>query len=69
MGSDITSGFEVFADPGHEAHFVINPPDYATVLSTDSSGIPTIRAGPPSYMAAEWTIDNTDAPISGERIS
>jgi len=69
MGSDITSGFEVFADPGHEAHFVINPPDYATVLATDSSGIPTIRAGPPSYMAAEWSIDNTDAPISGERIS
>ena len=69
MGSDITSGFEVFADPGHEAHFVINPPDYATVLATDATGIPTIRAGTPSYMAAEWTIDNTDAVISGERIS
>ena len=28
-----------------------------------------IKSGPPSYMAAQWDIDNLDAPIGGERIS
>jgi len=69
MGSDITSEFELFSEPGHHSAFVINPPDFATVKSVDSNGIQVIKPGPPSYMAAQWTIDNLDAPIAGQRIS
>ena len=69
MGSDITSQFDIFSEPGHESVFVINPPDFATVKSVDPSGIRVIRAGPPSFMAAQWSIDNLDAPSTGQRIS
>ena len=69
MGSDITSEFELFSEPGHSSAFVINPPDFATIKGVDSEGVQVIRAGPPSYMAAQWLIDNLDAPLMGERIS
>ena len=69
MGADITSGFELFSEPGHSSEFVINPPDFATVKNVDSSGVQVIKSGPPSYMAASWVIDNLDAPLGGERIS
>ncbi len=65
MGSDITSEFELFSDPGHNSVFVINPPDFATIKN--SSGSPVIKAGPPSYMSAQWTITNLNAPVGGER--
>ena len=68
MGADVTTGFSLFSNPGHSSSFVINPPSYATVKGTDSTGIPTVRAGPPSYMAAEWTIDHTDAALGEDRI-
>ena len=69
MGSDITSEFDLFSEPGHSSVFVINPPDFATVKSVDSSGVQIVKSGPPSYMAAQWTIDNLDAPIAGSRIN
>ena len=69
MGSDITSEFDLFSEPGHSSAFVINPPDFATVKSVDPTGLQIIRTGPPSYMAAQWSIGNLDAPIGGERIS
>jgi hypothetical protein len=69
MGSDITSEFDLFSDPGHKSVFVINPPDFATVKSVDSLGVQIVRSGPPSYMAAQWSIDNRDAPFGGDRIS
>tara|TARA_B110000914_G_scaffold111135_1_gene97316 strand:+ start:26 stop:3049 length:3024 start_codon:yes stop_codon:yes gene_type:complete len=69
MGSDITSEFDLFSDPGHKSVFVINPPDFATVKGVDSLGVQIVRSGPPSYMAAQWSIDNRDAPFEGERIS
>jgi len=69
MGSDVTSGFQLFSEPGHSSSFIINPPDYATILSTDPSGTIAARTGPPAFMAAEWNIDNRDAPLAGERIS
>jgi len=69
MGSDITSSFDLFSDPGHNSVFVINPPDFATVKSVDPTGIQVIKQGSPSYMAAQWGIDNLDAPLNGERIS
>jgi hypothetical protein len=69
MGSDITSEFDLFCEPGHSSVFVINPPDFATVKDVDSSGVQIIRTGNPSYMAAQWEIDNLDSPIGGARIS
>ena len=69
MGSDITSNFDLFSEPGHNSAFVINPPDFATVKSVDSGGTRVIKQGPPSYMAAQWEIDNLDAPIGGERLT
>jgi len=69
MGSDITSEFDLFSDPGHKSVFVINPPDFATVKGVDSLGVQIVRSGPPSYMAAQWSIDNRDAPFAGDRIS
>ena len=69
MGSDITSNFDLFSEPGHNSAFVINPPDFATVKSVDPEGTRVIKQGPPSYMAAQWEIDNLDAPIGGERLT
>ena len=69
MGSDITSNFDLFSEPGHNSTFVINPPNFATVKSVDPQGNRVIKPGPPSYMAAQWTIDNLDAPIGGERLT
>ena len=69
MGSDITSEFDLFSDPGHSSVFVINPPDFATVKSVDPSGIQIVKFGTPSYMAAQWSIDNLDAPLGGSRIN
>ena len=69
MGSDITSNFDLFSEPGHNSTFVINPPDFATVKSVDSEGTRVIKQGTPSYMAAQWEIDNLDAPIGGERLT
>ena len=69
MGSDITSSFDLFSEPGHNSVFVINPPDFATVKSVDPTGIQVIKQGSPSYMAAQWGIDNLEAPLNGERIS
>ena len=69
MGSDITSNFDLFSEPGHNSEFVINPPDFATVKSVDSEGTRVIKQGPPSYMAAQWEIDNLDAPLGGERLT
>ena len=68
MGSEITSEFDLFSEPGHKSVFVINPPDFATIKGVDSNGIQVIKSGPPSYMAAQWTIDHTNAPLLSQRI-
>ncbi|MBJ63367.1 MAG: hypothetical protein CMB55_01040, partial [Euryarchaeota archaeon] len=69
MGSDITSTFDLFSEPGHNSTFIINPPDFATVKSTDSTGFRIIKSGPPSYMAAQWPVNNLDAPSGRDRIT
>ena len=43
MGAEVTSEFDIFSEPGHEAIFVINPPDFATVKSVDSEGTRVIK--------------------------
>ncbi len=68
MGSELTTKFDVFAEPGHASTFSINPPDYATIIGVDSNGSVAARPGPPAYFAGEWTVDNLLAGVGGPRI-
>jgi hypothetical protein len=68
MGSELTTKFEVFAEPGHASTFSINPPDYATIIGVDSNGSVAARPGPPAYFAGEWTVDNLQAGVGEPRI-
>ena len=68
MGSELTTKFDVFAEPGHASTFSINPPDYATIIGVDSNGSVAARPGPPAYFAGEWTVDNLDAGVGDSRI-
>ena len=61
MGADINTGFELTTQPGHKADFIINPPAYSTVLSVDDNGSKVARNGPPSYWAAEWSMNHLNA--------
>ena len=61
MGAEINTGFELTAQPGHKANFIINPPSYSTVLSVDDNGTLAARSGPPSYWAGEWGLDHLSA--------
>ncbi len=61
MGAEINTSFDLTTQPGHKAEFVINPPSYSTVLAVDSSGTLAARVGPPSFMAAEWSMDHLGA--------
>ena len=61
MGAEINTGFELTAQPGHKADFIINPPEYSTVLSVDEDGALVARNGPPSFWAAEWSLDHLAA--------
>ena len=61
MGAEVNTSFDLTAKPGHKADFVINPSSYSTVLDTDENGTLVARAGPPNYMAAEWSMDHTQA--------
>ncbi|MEC8816619.1 MAG: hypothetical protein VXX34_04410 [Candidatus Thermoplasmatota archaeon] len=58
MGAEINTSFDLTTKPGHKADFVINPSSYATVLGTDVNGTLLARAGPPSHMAAEWSMNH-----------
>ena len=58
MGAEVNTSFDLTAKPGHKADFVISPSSYSTVLGTDVNGTLVARAGPPNYMAAEWSIDH-----------
>ena len=72
MGSELTTQFDVFAEPGHASTFSINPPDYATIIGVDSngpdSGSVVAQPGPPAYYAGKWTVDNLNAEVGGPRI-
>ena len=58
MGAEVNTSFDLTAKAGHKADFVISPSSYSTVLGTDVNGTLVARAGPPNYMAAEWSIDH-----------
>ena len=61
MGAEVNTSFDLTTQPGHKAEFVINPSSYSTVLGTDENGTLVARAGPPNYMAAEWSMDHMNA--------
>ena len=61
MGAEVNTSFDLTTKPGHKADFVINPSSYSTVLGTDANGTLVARAGPPNYMAAEWSMDHMEA--------
>lgn len=61
MGAEINTSFDLTTQPGHKADFVINPSEYSTVLGVDANGSLVVRAGPPNYMAAAWSMDHLDA--------
>jgi hypothetical protein len=68
MGTKVTTNFELTAQPGHKATFAINPPVYATIDDVDSNGTKVAYAGPPSFWAGQWSMDNRAAPIGGSSI-
>jgi hypothetical protein len=68
MGSELTTKFDVFAEPGHASTFSINPPDYATIIGVDSNGSVAAQPGPPAYFAGQWTVDNLQAGVGDPRI-
>ncbi|RZD41763.1 MAG: hypothetical protein CXT70_03940, partial [Methanobacteriota archaeon] len=68
MGTKVTTNFELTAQPGHKATFAINPPAYATIDDVDSNGTKVAYAGPPSFWAGLWSMDNRAAPIGGSSI-
>ena len=59
MGSELTTEFSVFADPGHFSTFVISPPDYAGVLDVGGeNGNKVPIACTPATCVGRWTVNN-----------
>ena len=59
MGSELTTQFNVFAEPGHHSTFSISPPDYASIVGTDSNSTTTdFETCQSTGCVAEWAVDN-----------
>ncbi|MFL2950326.1 MAG: hypothetical protein ACJZ56_01725 [Candidatus Thalassarchaeaceae archaeon] len=67
MGSELTTQFNVFAEPGHVSTFSISPPDYATVIGVDGNGSIQPNSCLPSVCVGQWTVDNLDASFGAAR--
>jgi hypothetical protein len=68
MGSELTTQFSVFAEPGHASTFSINPPDYATVVGVDSNGSIQPTSCLPASCVGQWTVDNLNAGVGASRV-
>lgn len=68
MGTKVTTNFDLTAQPGHKATFAVNPPSYATIDAVDANGTKVAYAGPPSFWAGQWSIDNRAAALGGSSI-
>ena len=66
MGSELTTQFSVFAEPGHFSTFSISPPNYATVVGVDSNGSIMPSSCTPATCAGQWTVDHLGA-VGGDR--
>ena len=60
MGSELTTQFNVFAEPGHHSTFTISPPDYAAVVGVDSNSSTDIDTCLLTGCVAEWAVNNLD---------
>ena len=59
MGSELTTQFSVFAEPGHHSTFSISPPDYASIVGADSNSTTTdFETCQSTGCVAEWAVDN-----------
>ena len=67
MGSELTTQFNVFAEPGHVSTFSISPPDYAAVIGVDGNGSIQPNSCLPSVCVGQWTVDNLDASSGAAR--
>ena len=67
MGSELTTQFNVFAEPGHVSTFSISPPDYAAVIGVDGNGSIQPNSCLPSVCVGQWTVDNLDASFGAAR--
>ena len=67
MGSELTTQFNVFAEPGHASTFSISPPDYAAVVGVDSNGSIQPTGCLPAACAGQWTVDNLNAGVGASR--
>ena len=68
MGSELTTQFNVFAEPGHVSTFSISPPDYAAVIGVDGNGSIQPNSCLPSVCVGQWTVDNLDASSGAARV-
>ena len=67
MGSELTTQFNVFAEPGHVSTFSIHPPNYATVVGVDGNGSIVPNPCTVATCAGQWTVDNLNAGIGASR--
>ncbi len=67
MGSELTTQFNVFAEPGHASTFSISPPDYAAVVGVDSNGSIEPPLCLPGACVGQWTVDNLNAGVGAPR--
>lgn len=67
MGSELTTQFNVFAEPGHVSTFSISPPDYAAVIGVDGNGSIQPNSCLPYVCVGQWTVDNLDASSGAAR--
>ncbi len=67
MGSELTTQFNVFAEPGHASTFSINPPDYAAVVGVDSNGSIQPTNCLPGACVGQWTVNNLNAGVGAAR--
>jgi hypothetical protein len=68
MGSELTTQFSVFAEPGHASTFSISPPDYAAVVDVDSNGSIQPTNCLPAACVGQWTVDNLNAGVGASRL-
>ena len=61
MGSELTTQFNVFAEPGHASTFSINPPNYAAVVGVDGNGSIQPSSCTPATCVGQWTVDHLNA--------
>ena len=68
MGSELTTQFNVFSEPGHTSTFSIHPPNYAAVVGVDGNGSILPNSCTPATCVGQWTVDHLSE-ANGERLS